>query len=169
VLDPSCGAGGLSDWVIAAQQHGKMKASTVSAVGPLLIGQLFQIAAIHIILSVAAIQFVYFLGFNILDASQPSLVSKLAPGSRKGAATSVYNSTQSIGLTRRRDGAGRLNFSVLGTRVLLAYNRRMHEAANARRGDKGFSRRIEFEQCCRSKGNGAIARAVSNREGTSPI
>ncbi|WP_155625203.1 MFS transporter, partial [Burkholderia vietnamiensis] len=30
--------------------------------------------------------------------SQPSLVSKLAPGSRKGAATGVYNTTQSIGL-----------------------------------------------------------------------
>ncbi|MGA7778606.1 MAG: MFS transporter, partial [Paraburkholderia sp.] len=39
-----------------------------------------------------------FLGFNILEASQPSLVSKLAPGSRKGAATGVYNTTQSIGL-----------------------------------------------------------------------
>jgi predicted MFS family arabinose efflux permease len=48
--------------------------------------------------SLAAILFVYFLGFNILEASQPSLVSKLAPGSRKGAATGVYNTTQSIGL-----------------------------------------------------------------------
>ncbi|WP_155704379.1 MFS transporter, partial [Burkholderia cepacia] len=45
-----------------------------------------------------AILFVYFLGFNILEASQPSLVSKLAPGSRKGAATGVYSTTQSIGL-----------------------------------------------------------------------
>jgi MFS family permease len=41
---------------------------------------------------------VYFLGFNILEASQPSLVSKLAPGARKGAAAGVYNTTQSIGL-----------------------------------------------------------------------
>jgi MFS family permease len=47
---------------------------------------------------VAAILFVYFLGFNILEASQPSLVSKLAPGTRKGAAVGVYNTTQSIGL-----------------------------------------------------------------------
>jgi predicted MFS family arabinose efflux permease len=52
----------------------------------------------HTILSVAGILFIYFLGFNILEASQPSLVSKLAPGSRKGAATGVYNTTQSIGL-----------------------------------------------------------------------
>jgi MFS family permease len=47
---------------------------------------------------VSAVLFVYFLGFNILEASQPSLVSKLAPGNRKGAATGVYNTTQSIGL-----------------------------------------------------------------------
>jgi predicted MFS family arabinose efflux permease len=38
-----------------------------------------------------------FSGFNILEASQPSLVSKLAPSTRKGAAA-VYNTTQSIGL-----------------------------------------------------------------------
>lgn len=38
------------------------------------------------------------LGFNVLEASQPSLVSKLAPGTRKGAAAGVYNTTQSIGL-----------------------------------------------------------------------
>ena len=36
--------------------------------------------------------------FNILEASQPSLVSKLAPGTRKGAAAGVYNTTQSTGL-----------------------------------------------------------------------
>jgi len=55
-------------------------------------------AAPHTLWSVAAILFVYFLGFNVLEASQPSLVSKLAPGTRKGAAAGVYNTTQSIGL-----------------------------------------------------------------------
>jgi MFS family permease len=55
-------------------------------------------AAPHTILSVTAILFVYFLGFNILEASQPSLMSKLAPGTLKGAAAGVYNTTQSIGL-----------------------------------------------------------------------
>ncbi len=84
--------------IIAAEKRGKMKAVLVSAVGLILIGQLLLGAAPHTILSVAGILFVYFLGFNILEASQPSLVSKLAPGSRKGAATGVYNTTQSIGL-----------------------------------------------------------------------
>jgi MFS family permease len=84
--------------IIAAETRGKMKTVLVGAIGLILIGQLLLGVAPHTILSVAGILFIYFLGFNILEASQPSLVSKLAPGSRKGAATGVYNTTQSIGL-----------------------------------------------------------------------
>ncbi|HEX7682837.1 MAG TPA: MFS transporter [Trinickia sp.] len=84
--------------IIAAEKRGKMKPVLCGAVALILIGQLLLGTAPHTILSVAAILFVYFLGFNILEASQPSLVSKLAPGTRKGAAAGVYNTTQSIGL-----------------------------------------------------------------------
>ncbi|MFM0418773.1 MFS transporter [Paraburkholderia aromaticivorans] len=84
--------------IISAEKRGKMKAVLLGAIGLVLIGQLLLGTAPHTITSVAAILFVYFLGFNILEASQPSLVSKLAPGTRKGAATGVYNTTQSIGL-----------------------------------------------------------------------
>ncbi len=84
--------------IIAAEKRGKMKVVLLSAIALILIGQLLLGAAPHTILAVAAILFVYFLGFNILEASQPSLVSKLAPGNRKGAAAGVYNTTQSIGL-----------------------------------------------------------------------
>jgi MFS family permease len=84
--------------IIAAEKRGKMKAVLLGAIGLILIGQLLLGVAPHTIMSVAAILFVYFLGFNILEASQPSLVSKLAPGNRKGAAAGVYNTTQSIGL-----------------------------------------------------------------------
>jgi len=84
--------------IIAAEKRGKMKPVLLSAIGLILVGQLSLGAAPHTILIMAAILFVYFLGFNILEASQPSLVSKLAPGTRKGAAAGVYNTTQSIGL-----------------------------------------------------------------------
>ncbi len=40
----------------------------------------------------------FFAGFNVLEASQPSLVSKLAPPGTRGAALGVYNTTQSLGL-----------------------------------------------------------------------
>lgn len=84
--------------IIAAEKWGKMKLVLCGAIALILIGQLLLGTAPHTILSVAAILFVYFLGFNILEASQPSLVSKLAPGARKGAAVGVYNTTQSVGL-----------------------------------------------------------------------
>jgi MFS family permease len=84
--------------IIAAEKRGKMKPVLLSAIALILIGQLLLGTAPHTILTVAAILFVYFLGFNILEASQPSLVSKFAPGTRKGAAAGVYNTTQSIGL-----------------------------------------------------------------------
>lgn len=84
--------------IIVAEKWGKMKPILCGAIALILIGQLLLGTAPHTILSVAAILFIYFLGFNILEASQPSLVSKLAPGTRKGAAVGVYNTTQSIGL-----------------------------------------------------------------------
>ncbi|WP_233865574.1 MFS transporter [Paraburkholderia adhaesiva] len=84
--------------IIAAEKRGKMKAVLVSAIGLILIGQLLLGSLSHTLTIVASVLFIYFLGFNILEASQPSLVSKLAPGARKGAATGVYNTTQSIGL-----------------------------------------------------------------------
>ncbi|MBC7726339.1 MAG: MFS transporter, partial [Microbacteriaceae bacterium] len=42
--------------------------------------------------------FVFFCGFNVLEASQPSLVSRLAPAASRGAALGVYGTLQSLGL-----------------------------------------------------------------------
>jgi predicted MFS family arabinose efflux permease len=40
----------------------------------------------------------FFVAFNILEASLPSLVSRTAPGRAKGTALGVYNTTQALGL-----------------------------------------------------------------------
>ncbi|MBI3523719.1 MAG: MFS transporter [Betaproteobacteria bacterium] len=40
----------------------------------------------------------FFVGFNILEAMQPSLISRIAPAAAKGAALGIYNTTQSLGL-----------------------------------------------------------------------
>jgi predicted MFS family arabinose efflux permease len=45
----------------------------------------------------AALLFVFFYGFNVLEASLPSIVSKLAPANARGAAIGVYNTLQSLG------------------------------------------------------------------------
>ena len=41
---------------------------------------------------------VFFCGFNALEASQPSLVSRMAPATLRGSALGVYNTLQSLGL-----------------------------------------------------------------------
>jgi predicted MFS family arabinose efflux permease len=45
-----------------------------------------------------ALLFGFFTAFNLLEASQPSLISRLAPPQARGAALGVYNTLQSLGL-----------------------------------------------------------------------
>jgi len=42
--------------------------------------------------------FLFFCGFNILEATQPSLTSKIAPQHSRGTAMGVYNTLQSLGI-----------------------------------------------------------------------
>jgi MFS family permease len=45
----------------------------------------------------ALMLFVFFCGFNVLEASQPSMASRVAPPQARGAALGVYNTLQSLG------------------------------------------------------------------------
>jgi predicted MFS family arabinose efflux permease len=47
--------------------------------------------------ALAALLFVFFCGFNVLEASQPSMASRVAPAHARGAAMGVYNTLQSLG------------------------------------------------------------------------
>jgi predicted MFS family arabinose efflux permease len=47
---------------------------------------------------VGALLCVYFVGFNTQEASQPSLVSRLAEPRQRGAALGVYNTLMSLGI-----------------------------------------------------------------------
>ncbi len=48
--------------------------------------------------TLAVLLFVFFCGFNVLEASQPSMASRVAPAHARGAAMGVYNTLQSLGL-----------------------------------------------------------------------
>lgn len=76
------------------------------------------------IISIAIALLIYFVGFNLLEALQPSLVSRFAKES-KGAALGVYNTTQSIGLFTGAaiggylmDSHGELSVFVMGAALL---------------------------------------------------
>lgn len=47
--------------------------------------------------SLGILLFGFFLAFNALEASQPSITSQLAPASQRGAALGVFNTAQSLG------------------------------------------------------------------------
>ncbi len=47
--------------------------------------------------ALAALLTLFFLGFNTLEASQPSLASRLAPAAHRGTAMGLYNTLQSLG------------------------------------------------------------------------
>jgi predicted MFS family arabinose efflux permease len=92
--------------IIVAEKHGRMKPVMLAAIALLLVGQVLLATMPHTVWMVATFLLIYFLGFNVLEASQPSLVSKLAPGERKGAAMGVYNTTQSLGYAVGGAGGG---------------------------------------------------------------
>ena len=48
--------------------------------------------------AIAGALLLFFTGFNVLEATQPSLLSKLTHPATKGAASGVYNTVQALGL-----------------------------------------------------------------------
>lgn len=81
-----------------AERAGKMK--TLFLVAVLLLACVFAgfAAADDSLAAIGVLLFAFFCGFNILEATLPSFVSRTADASAKGLALGVYNTTQSIGL-----------------------------------------------------------------------
>jgi predicted MFS family arabinose efflux permease len=106
--------------IIVAEKRGQMKPVMLGAIALLLVGQVLLATVPHTLWMVATFMLIYFLGFNVLEATQPSLVSKLAPGERKGAAMGVYNTTQSLGYAAGGAGGGWLLAHISGNAVFAA-------------------------------------------------
>jgi MFS family permease len=64
----------------------------------MLLAQLGLALGIEHFWGIAWALFFYFVAFNVLEASLPSLISKMAPASAKGTAMGVYNPAQAFGL-----------------------------------------------------------------------
>jgi MFS family permease len=84
------------------ERKGKLRGVFLAAIGLILLVQvgLWWLAgggAAPRLWTLGGLLFVFFIGFNTMEASQPSLVSKLAPAHARGAALGVYNTLQSVG------------------------------------------------------------------------
>lgn len=69
---------------------------SVALVGLVQVGLLLTSRAPNAV-TLAVLLFVFFCGFNVLEASQPSMASRIAPPHARGAALGVYNTLQSLG------------------------------------------------------------------------
>ncbi len=81
------------------EKRGYLRAVFLAAVGLIALvqfGLLISVGAPSLA-GLGALLFLFFCGFNVLEASQPSMASRMAPSHSRGAALGVYNTLQSLG------------------------------------------------------------------------
>jgi MFS family permease len=84
--------------IIAAERRDRMRPVFRGAVALLAVVQLGLLFFGSSLWTLALWLLLFFVAFNILEATLPSLVSRTAPPAAKGAALGVYNTTQALGL-----------------------------------------------------------------------
>jgi predicted MFS family arabinose efflux permease len=112
--------------LIFGEKKQQLRTILLVAITLLLIAE-FVFTSTHSIIGIAVALLIYFVGFNLLEALQPSLVSRFAKES-KGTALGVYNTTQSIGLFTGAviggylmDSHGDLSVFAMGGALLLCW------------------------------------------------
>jgi len=84
--------------IIVAEKHRRMKGVFVAAVAALAVSQaMLYFGAGNLYVLLAALT-VFFSGFNVMEASLPSLITKTAPPDAKGTAMGLYSSLQFLGI-----------------------------------------------------------------------
>lgn len=83
--------------IIVAEKQRRMKSIFLSAIFLLVTAAVGLALLPATLYSVLGCLYVFFTGFNLLEASLPSLVSKIAPAELKGTAMGVYSTAQFLG------------------------------------------------------------------------
>jgi MFS family permease len=84
--------------MVRSEKHARQKTTKLAAIG------LMALVAIGFALFselgwvLVGLLFAYFVGFNLLEATLPSWVSRVAPPNQRGLALGVYNTSQALGL-----------------------------------------------------------------------
>ncbi|MEI2773765.1 MAG: MFS transporter [Candidatus Competibacter sp.] len=83
--------------IIVAEKYRQLKAVFVGAILTLAATE-FGLLNLHdTVLEIAALLLVFFSAFNLLEATLPSLIAKMAPPDAKGTAMGIYSSSQFLG------------------------------------------------------------------------
>ena len=112
--------------LIYGEKKQRIRLVLLIAIILLVIAEIIFTQASSVMLITVAL-LIYFIGFNLLEALQPSLVTRYAKES-KGTALGIYNTTQSIGLFTGAvmggllmDSHGDLSVFVMGAAMLLCW------------------------------------------------
>ncbi|OEO23636.1 MFS transporter [Pseudomonas sp. J237] len=88
---------GMVPFIIYAEKKRQMKRVLVGAVAVLMLCELYFFEFGTSLQALVIGQVVFFTAFNLLEASLPSLISKVAPAGGKGTAMGVYSTSQFLG------------------------------------------------------------------------
>jgi len=88
---------GMVPLIIVAEKHGRMKQVFTGCVIALIAAETLMAATHHTLPSLVAGMLIYFVAFNVLEATLPSLVSRMASATGKGTAMGVYSTSQFFG------------------------------------------------------------------------
>lgn len=92
--------------IVHAERRARLKQVFVAMVALLGCGLLIIEAGSHALLAVAAGLLAFLIAFNVLEATLPSMMSRLAPMAGRGAAMGVYSTAQFLGAFMGGAGAG---------------------------------------------------------------
>ena len=84
--------------IMQSERKGRTKLMFVASIGLLVISQLGLWWGSASLTNVIIMLLLFFAAFNILEASLPALVSRIAPARAKGTALGIFNTTQALGV-----------------------------------------------------------------------
>ncbi|SEN20754.1 Predicted arabinose efflux permease, MFS family [Nitrosospira multiformis] len=106
--------------IIYSEKKAKLKQVFVISVAVLLVSQILLAFTFDSIWGTAGALLVFFTAFNLLEATLPSLISKIAPVGAKGTAIGVYSSVQFLGTFIGASAGGYL-YQHYGSAALFAF------------------------------------------------
>ena len=83
------------------ERRGRLRSLFLVSIGSVMLvqfGLIWQSMGSPSLAVIGFLLFVFFCGFNVLEASQPSLASRLAPAATRGTVLGIYNTLQSLGI-----------------------------------------------------------------------
>lgn len=106
--------------IVYAERRARLKQVFVAMVALLTGGLVILLEGSHVLWGVAAGLLAFLIAFNVLEATLPSMMSRLAPMAGRGSAMGVYSTAQFLGAFIGGAGAGWLRGHYGASGVLLA-------------------------------------------------